>query len=411
MSWLVRAFFLLVAGAALAGLIGSAACTRRGKSSPLPPTSSPLTTIDVNPKTGSDTTGNGTPDKPYKTLTKAIAVVKSSTTTGLTIQLSVGTYDAANGEVFPIVIPTSVSIAGTGYGTRSFRTSGSFINGAGEDTAYEKLLGRPNSRKDFATIEVAQGVTSGASVSGVYVGADRLGLPAGGAYAAADTLGSLVASRVTFAAGTPLSHPAVAGLLVAGGSLNCTACTILGSDYALLALTPPNGTAPSIVLTGQPTQSLIGGTIGIDTDGSASIDASYQTFQSRRYGYRDAVAPIVSPVPLAGVVDFGHGPTQSAGGNIFIGAASMLSEISVTVAQTLVYAFGDTWNPHTQGTNAQGLYPKARTFRPGDSGRNVTIAPNAAGAAVRVGPIPPPTPTPAPSPTPSGGPTPTPTPT
>ncbi|MEO6834752.1 MAG: DUF1565 domain-containing protein [Candidatus Tumulicola sp.] len=408
MFWLTRAFFLIIAAVAITGLVSGVGCTRRGKSSPIPATASPLTTINVNPATGSDSTGNGTATKPYKTLTKAVAVVKASLTPNLTIQLATGAYDAANGEIFPIVIPTGMTIAGSGFGRGPFKNMGSFIDGFGEDTAYEKLLGKPPGSA-FATLEVAQAVTSGVSLTGVYVGSSRLALRAGAAYAGADVLGALTASHAAFASGTPLTHPNLGGIVLPGGSLSCTACTILGGDYALLAFTAPTGVAPNISLTGQPTESIIGGKIGINTDGSANVDASYQTFQSQRYGYQDSVAPIVSPLPIA-VIDFGQGPTQSSGGNIFIGAASVVSEISVTAAQATVYAFGDVWNRLTQGTDSHGLYAKPRVFLPGARGRNVTIAGGATGSSVLVGPISA-TPTPQPSPTPSGGPTPTSSPT
>lgn len=405
MPWFTRVFFLLVAGIAIAGVIGGAACTRRGKSTTLPPTASPLTTIDVNPATGSDTSGNGTPTKPYKTLTKAVSVAAKASAAPLTISLAPGTYDAATGEVFPIVIPAGMSIAGTGYGSGPFRNQGSFVDGAGEDLAYEKLAGFPSAKKAYATLEVSTAVTSGVSLSGMYLGSSRLALPAGAAYAALDALGGANASHVTFAAGTRLARPGVSGVLVAGG-LNCTACTILGSDYGLIARTLPAGVSPSVILSGQPSQSTVGGAAGIGSDGSASITASFQTFQSKRYAYRDDVVPLASPLPI-GNVDFGHGPQQSAGGNVFIGARTILSEVSVTVAGAIVYAFGNTWNPRTQGSNAQGQYVKPRTFRAGDTGKNVTIARGAVGAVVEVGPIPP---TPQPSPTPSGV-TPTPSPT
>ena len=153
MPWLTRAFFVLLAAAAFAGV----GCTRYGKPTPVPPTIPPLTILIVNPVSGSDTTGNGSSEKPYKTLTKALAVIKNSTTPGLTIQLAAGQYSATSGETFPIVVPTGVTINGSGYGTGFAK--GSFINGIGEDAALEKLAGfTPGSV--FATIEVAAGVTA-----------------------------------------------------------------------------------------------------------------------------------------------------------------------------------------------------------------------------------------------------------
>lgn len=404
MPWLTRAFFSIVVALAIAGLVGGVGCTRRGKPSTIPPTASPLTTIAVNPATGSDSTGDGTTAKPYKTLTKAVTVVKNSTTPGLTIQLAAGTYDAATGEVFPIVLPTGMAIVGTGYNGGRLPTAGSFINGFGEDLAFEKLAGRPSSKTAFATLEVASTVTSPISISSVYVGAARLALPANASYASMDALGALSASHASFAAGMPLARPRIAGILLPSGTLNCTACKILGSDYAILAFTIPNGLEPSVFLSGQPTQGTIGGKIGIATDGSVGVNSAYQTFQSKQYGYRDSVVPVTSPIPLSPGVDFGHGPEQSAGGNIFIGPKGGTAEISVTVPQTVVFALGNIWNPLTQGTDAHGLYPRARTFRTGDRGRNVTVEANAGGATVLVGPIPT---TPVPSSSPTGGPTPT----
>jgi hypothetical protein len=406
MSWLTRGFFLLIAAIAIAGLASETGCTRRGQSTPIPPTASPLTTISVNPLIGSDSTGNGTPTNPYKTLTKAVAVAKNSTTPDLTIALAGGIYGAANGEKFPIAIPTGMTIAGTAYAAGPFN-GGSFINGFGEDRALEAAIGA-GPGKAFATIEVSPGVA--ASFNGVYVGSSHLRMPAAATYAAADALGSLSALHATFAAATLSKVPGVGGIIVPSGVLSCNGCVVLGNAFAILAFTVPAGsgpsvTGPSITLTGQPTQSSIGGNVGILTDGSATINASFQTFKSRQYGYRDSFAALQSPSPSGiAVVDFGQGPTLSPGGNLFIGAQTVISEISVTLAQARVFALGNVWNPLTQGSDVHGQYPKAVVFGPGARGRNVTVAPNAAGAMVLVGPIPPQTPSPSPSP--SGSPSP-----
>jgi hypothetical protein len=405
MPWLTRAFFMLIGVIAVAGIVGGAACTRRGTSTPIPPTSTPLSTLNVNPKTGSDTTGDGSFAKPFKTLTKAIAVAKNSTLQGLVIQLAAGVYGVASGETFPIIIPTGMTIDGTAYGLGF--SKGSFINGAGEDTAYEKLVGVA-SGSAFATLEVAAGVSS-VSLNNVYVGSSRVPFSSSATYAALDAIGSISASHSTFAADTAFTtHPKVAGIVVPSGNVGCTGCAILGGDHAVLAFTVPNGSRPVVALGGQPTQGMIGGKIGIGTDGTASVDASFQTFQSKQFGYQDSVTPLATPSgsQALGPVDFGNGLNLSPGGNSFIGA-NVTSEISVTLPQVLVYAQGDYWNPNTQGANAHGQYPKKFVFDAGASGRNVTIAAGAAGAGVTVGPIPPPTPTPVPSGSPSPSPSPT----
>jgi hypothetical protein len=413
MFWCVRSFFVLLAAVSLVALINTAACTRRGGQSTTPPTATPLTTFVVNPKTGSDTTGNGSSANPFKTLTKAVSVVAKSTTEGLTIQLMPGAYTAANGEIFPIVIPTAVTIDGNLYGGGAHGTNASFVTGAGEDLAYEKLLGRSSTHSVFATLEIAQGV-SGVQINRLYIGDAAFRVPASASYAAMDALGSFDASSDAFAAGTPLTRAQVAGLMVPGGGIvTCTGCNILGSTYALLAFSL-GGLSPTITLGGQPSQSTIGGQIGILTDGTASIGSSFQTFQSSQYGYRDAfVAPVTSgsppPSPFEAVIDFGGGGEGSSGGNIFIGAKSVLAEISVTRRNATVYALANTWNPSTQGTNVHGQYPRMIVFAPPTTGKNVTIARAAFGSSVEVGPPAPPTPTPNPSSIPSSIPSPSPT--
>ncbi len=64
-------------------------------------------TLYVNPLTGKDT-GAGNAQSPFKTLTRALAVASP----GTTIQLIQGTYNAAGGEVFPLVVPAGVMILG-----------------------------------------------------------------------------------------------------------------------------------------------------------------------------------------------------------------------------------------------------------------------------------------------------------
>ncbi|MGG6298337.1 N-acetylmuramoyl-L-alanine amidase [Leptolyngbya sp. AN02str] len=64
-------------------------------------------TIFVNPNGGNDN-ASGTQAQPYKTITRALR----RTTAGSTIRLAYGTYSAASGEVFPLVVPSGVEILG-----------------------------------------------------------------------------------------------------------------------------------------------------------------------------------------------------------------------------------------------------------------------------------------------------------
>jgi hypothetical protein len=55
---------------------------------------------------GDDTTGKGTPDKPFKTMNFAVGQAGS----GDTVKLLDGTYNQANGEVFPFTFPSGVAL-------------------------------------------------------------------------------------------------------------------------------------------------------------------------------------------------------------------------------------------------------------------------------------------------------------
>jgi hypothetical protein len=61
----------------------------------------------VNAPTGADT-NRGTQASPFKTITHAMSLSKS----GSTVQVAPGTYDVANGEVFPITVPAGVLLIG-----------------------------------------------------------------------------------------------------------------------------------------------------------------------------------------------------------------------------------------------------------------------------------------------------------
>lgn len=118
--WASRLYFAVIAVLAVAAFASGTACTRWGQPGPVPPTIAPLSTLYVNPNTGSDTSGNGSLSKPYKTLTKAIEVLASAkrlASSGVTIKLASGDYDATKGEKFPIVVPTDVTIVGTNFGS------------------------------------------------------------------------------------------------------------------------------------------------------------------------------------------------------------------------------------------------------------------------------------------------------
>lgn len=61
----------------------------------------------INPTTGVDT-ASGSQSAPFKTLTKALQQATPNTT----LRLAPGTYSTANGEIFPLIVPSNVTIVG-----------------------------------------------------------------------------------------------------------------------------------------------------------------------------------------------------------------------------------------------------------------------------------------------------------
>ncbi|NEP44456.1 MAG: DUF1565 domain-containing protein, partial [Okeania sp. SIO2H7] len=66
-----------------------------------------MATLYVNPNTGQDS-NNGSESSPFKTITKAL----QQATSGSTIQLTPGTYNAQSGESFPLLISSGVKVVG-----------------------------------------------------------------------------------------------------------------------------------------------------------------------------------------------------------------------------------------------------------------------------------------------------------
>ncbi len=82
-----------------------------------------VTTIYVNPVQGNDSNA-GSRSSPFKSLTRALQLRK----TPVVIQLTSGSYRAANGEVFPIIIPAGVTVVGN----EANKGTGIVITGSGE---------------------------------------------------------------------------------------------------------------------------------------------------------------------------------------------------------------------------------------------------------------------------------------
>jgi len=84
----------------------------------------------VNAITGNNTTGDGTINNPWKTITYALSKIANS---GVTIHVAAGTYNKALGEEFPIVMIDGISLVGAGM-------DASIIDG-GTNTSVIKCIG------------------------------------------------------------------------------------------------------------------------------------------------------------------------------------------------------------------------------------------------------------------------------
>jgi parallel beta-helix repeat protein len=66
--------------------------------------------IQVNPTTGNDRSGNGSPQAPFKTITRALSLLQDGK--AAVIQLAPGTYSQESGEKFPLQLKPGTIISG-----------------------------------------------------------------------------------------------------------------------------------------------------------------------------------------------------------------------------------------------------------------------------------------------------------
>ncbi|WP_425475844.1 DUF1565 domain-containing protein [Fischerella sp. JS2] len=113
-------------------------------------TISQVNVLFVNPSTGDDKQGDGGESTPFKTITQALRVATPNTV----IKLAKGTYSAATGENFPLILKSGVSLQGNG----SSKGRGIIISGGGD------YLSRSFGSKNVAVVGA-----KGATLTGVTV--------------------------------------------------------------------------------------------------------------------------------------------------------------------------------------------------------------------------------------------------
>ena len=317
-NWVARCFFATVAVMAIAGVASGTACTRWSHPGPVVPTVAPLSAIYVDAATGSDTSGNGSQESPYKTVTKAVAVLDAAKSVASSVAINVGPgdYDVANGEIFPIVVTKSVTITGSNYGSGPH--GGTFIDGFGEDKLFESLVHAP-AQSAYTTLEIAP--PANVSMGDVYLGASKISLRGSQSfYASLDVLvATFTANTSSFAAGIASTLRNLDGVIVPGGSFTCASCSVHGNDFGIgafavpVATSEPSPVIPTVALSHQSGDSTVAAkVVDVLTDGNVDVSAADTSFLRAAYAYADAFKPLIA-TNVRGVVDFGGGSGTIAG--------------------------------------------------------------------------------------------------
>jgi hypothetical protein len=79
-----------------------------------------MTDIYVSASTGSDQTGTGCQDRPFRSITHGLAAADS----GSTVWVAAGLYDEDHGETFSLSVPSGVSLVGENWETTLIRCHG-----------------------------------------------------------------------------------------------------------------------------------------------------------------------------------------------------------------------------------------------------------------------------------------------
>ena len=82
--------------------------------------------VDVNGADG----GNGSAGCPVRTITEGLQLAAASTAAARTVHVAAGTYDAASGEVFPLVVRGWTTVVGAGIDKTIVRGTGSIDHSA-----------------------------------------------------------------------------------------------------------------------------------------------------------------------------------------------------------------------------------------------------------------------------------------
>jgi hypothetical protein len=257
--------------------------------------------------TGSDANPGTSAASPWKTLTHAIAAV----TAGGTINVAAGTYNAANGETFPL-----------------------------EPRANQTFLGDP------ANNGVAGASSTIISGSGFYQPGGELG--------AMYSLAPIIALK-----------PGVGGVAFRGFDLLCVP-DFEGDGTENIVIDGATLTLANDTVAGANVESITdlnGGNVTVldsaVTDAVTLITDAATVFKARRTTFAGAASSTAVKVGFSSAVLTGSnvdlGTASDPGGNSILPAASGFG-LHIVTATTGVRAAGNTWSPNVQGSSATGTY-------------------------------------------------------
>ena len=183
----------------------------------------------MNVATGNDSTGDGSSNAPFRSISKALSVVSSDSS----INVATGTYSAATGETFPMSMVNAVDLIGASY-------SNTVIDGTVGGTPVIQCVNCPNGSISGFTVRGSQGGDNGAGIQltqsslsliNLRVTQNRARFQAGGINCGSGSsplIRNCIVDHNLYE--STFSSSAGGGIAVAGGSPTIENCTIVANN-------------------------------------------------------------------------------------------------------------------------------------------------------------------------------------
>ncbi|MEW6366116.1 MAG: DUF1565 domain-containing protein [Acidobacteriota bacterium] len=210
-------------------------------------------TIYVDQDRGSDTTGDGSFENPYETITKGLSVA----TSGWTVSVAPGFYEADSGETFPLFVPDGVALRGAGMKKTYIAGAGSYVPPTasipiptaygvcvvpGDNTSLSSLAlvggGGVGVYVTFASVSLTDCRISNFGGGGPAATTDLRGVPIGGGAVTVGDAGSASLQDCTLSfnwlgtlLGSLMTQNGAEAVPIAAGVLSLNRCTVKGYMY------------------------------------------------------------------------------------------------------------------------------------------------------------------------------------